>query len=172
MRALTREPRAYVLQSEWVRLHEASTIKPTIFHVRPLTGADNFRWSQIEAIEVAEARGLTVEQRAQRALEIDTDVIASAIARIENWEPGGDGDDPIELTDRSEIRKAIDGLGVTDRNELARAVRHEAALDMGEPSRLRSLPMFSSGGEQNRPASESTAVSDAPAMETTAIVSA
>lgn len=153
MRALSREPRKYVISTEWERLHPSSTALPTVWHIKIQTGEDMLRWGAHKDFANEDQR-LLPEEKAQRLVELDNDFLVAAITRVENWEqPDGS---LCELTDAKAIREAVKSIGRAERTELARACWAEGALDLGEPERLRSQLMFSSGEEKSLTASANT----------------
>lgn len=153
MRALSREPRKYVISTEWERLHPSSKSLPTIWHIKIQTGEDMLRWGAHKDFANEDQR-LMPEEKAQRLVELDNDFLVAAIVRVENWEQA-DGT-ICELTDAKSIRDAVKAIGRGERTELARACWNEGSLDLGEPERLRSQLTSSSGEEKSQTVSANT----------------
>lgn len=117
-----------------------------------------WRWQSIVRA-ITDDQRLTDEERGNREAARRLDRIQSAIVRVENYEVLGS--DPLAptyetLTDPKRIRASLEALPMAVLNELDQATWNEAQLDLGEPERLRSLPIFSSGEEKSPPASATT----------------
>lgn len=174
MRPISREPQEYILPSEWERykavLRGDKKLLPARWFIRVLSGGEMFRWTEIRTAEMGRVTEETVEAKAARALELDTDILVSAVSRVEDYEDPTTPEDAPKytiLTEPRDVRKAINELDMLDRNELTYAVRSRATLNLGEPARLRQRLMSFSGAEQGQAASANTTATSAPAPDGT-----
>lgn len=165
MRALTREPQRYVISTEWERLHPESKARPTVWVIVVQTGEQMLKWTALRE-QIDGDKRMLPEDKAQRFVDLDNDLFAASIKRVEDWETGRPAPDDYEtVDDPKRIREIVASIGKLEREELGTACVLQGRLSVGEPDRLRSQLTSYSGASPSRPVSETSTVSDAQGSE-------